>query len=159
MIRKFLCDSRIVDQVIVARFMVQQRKQKKSLDGRKPPWSLIQLDCILCYQSLKKVQVLLTNWTERLLMFKGLAGCWRIFAHGLLISKRRSLEYMQSQTWYRGDVLWPVELGKQEPIWVSNCCCKLQWIVKSNSECDNCWPQPDIAWRSNYKLKSTHQPT
>jgi hypothetical protein len=34
LIRKFLCDSRIVDQEIVARFMLQQRKQKKSSDGQ-----------------------------------------------------------------------------------------------------------------------------
>jgi len=33
LIRKFLCDSRIVDQEIVVRFMLLQRKQKRSLDG------------------------------------------------------------------------------------------------------------------------------
>ncbi len=33
LIRKFLCDSPIVDQEIVVRFMLLQRKQKRSSDG------------------------------------------------------------------------------------------------------------------------------
>ncbi len=33
LIRKFLCDSRIVEQEIVVRFMLLQRKQKRSSDG------------------------------------------------------------------------------------------------------------------------------
>lgn len=35
LIRKFLCDSRIVDQEIVVRFMLLQRKQRRSLDGEQ----------------------------------------------------------------------------------------------------------------------------
>lgn len=99
--RKFLCNLLVVDQVTVVRFMLQQRKQRRSLAGGD--FSLLPMK---------------QNFPSCL--EKGACiSCPNLPSHPLSLNCALTGMTFQGEVQYRGYVSRPVELGQKESVWIS----------------------------------------